>query len=143
MRGDDRRAGASGDGQVVGVGEAADVVAHDRAGRGRGEHHRPPGVDAERDVEAGVQGLDGGDDPLELLVLAHLGPRSGLHAADVEQVGALGDELVGPAQEVVEGEVATLVEERVGRPVEDAHHERTVGDVETCHRGRRPARAGR
>ena len=96
-------------------------------------------VDAERDVEAGVQGLDGGDDLLQFLLLAHLGPRSCLHAADVEQAGAVGDELVGLAQEVVEGEVATLVEEGVRCPVEDAHHERTVRDVETCYRGRRPA----
>ena len=40
--------------QVVGVGEAADVVAHHRAhGVGLPGHRRPPGVDRQGDVEAG------------------------------------------------------------------------------------------
>ena len=85
------------DRQVVGIGEAADVVADDRAGPARRvEHRRPPRVDRERDVEAGVQRLDRGHDPVELLGLADLGPGPGLHAADVEEVGAVGDELPRP-----------------------------------------------
>ena len=42
------------------------------------------------DVEARVQRLDRPDDPVELLGLGDLGPGPGLHAADVEEVGALG-----------------------------------------------------
>ena len=54
--------------QVVGIAEAGDVVADDRAGRARGvEHRRAPGVDRERHVEAGVQRLDRGHDAVELL----------------------------------------------------------------------------
>ena len=117
--------------QVVGVGEAADVVADDRAGLGRlADHRGPPGVDRERQVEAGRQRLDGGHDPLELLGLGDLVAGPGLHPADVEEVGAVGDQLLGLAQEGVEVEVGALVEERVGGAVEDAHHDGPVGDVE-------------
>ena len=88
--GDDRRAVARGDREVVGVAEAADVVADDRAGLARLVEHRARQVSHEiGDVEALVQRRDGRDDPVELLVLADLGTRSGLHAADVEEVGAL------------------------------------------------------
>ncbi len=73
--------------------------------------------------------LDGGHDALELLGLGDLVPRPRLHSADVEQIGAVDDELLGLAKEVVEAVVAALVEERVGRAVEDAHHERPGGDV--------------
>ena len=58
------------------------------------------------------------------------GPGTGLHPADVEEVGALADELLGLGEEPVEVEVAALVEERVGGAVEDAHHERPVAHVE-------------
>ena len=92
--GDDRRVVGGGDREVVGIGEAGDVVADDRARVARGvEHRRAPGVDRERHVEARAQRLDRGHDPFELLGLADLGPGPGLHAADVEQVGAVGDEL--------------------------------------------------
>ena len=73
------------------------------------------------DVESLVQRLDGGDDAVQLLCFRHRRARAGLDAADVEDVGAFGDELFGPAKEGVEVEVAARVEERVGRAVEDAH----------------------
>ena len=45
-----------GDPQVVGIAEAGDVVADDRAGGARGvEHRRPPGVDRDRHVETGAR----------------------------------------------------------------------------------------
>ena len=110
--------------QVVGIAEAGDVVADDRARRARGvEHRRAPGVDRQRHVEAGAQRLDRGDDAVELLVLADLGTGPGLHAADVEQVGAVGDELLGPAHERVERPRRAPVVERIGRAVQDAHHD--------------------
>jgi hypothetical protein len=117
-------------GQVARVGEAADVVAHHRPRSvGRRRHRRPPRVARDRDVEAGGQGGHRRDHPLELLDLVHLRPRARLDTADVEHVGAVGHELVGPAEEGVEREVGALVEERVGRAVEDAHHQRPVPEV--------------
>ena len=89
-----------------------------------------PGVDRDRHVEPHLQGLDGRDHALELLRGGDLGPGPGLHATDVEEVGALGDELVGLGQEPVEVVVAALVVERVGRAVEDPHDQGPVSDVE-------------
>ncbi len=76
--------------QVLGVGEATDVVAHHRPdGVGLLGHRGPPGVDRQRDVEPGPQGLEGRDDPVELLGLVDRRARAGLHPAHVEQVGAV------------------------------------------------------
>ncbi len=130
VRRDDRRTGGRSDREVLGVGKATDVVADDRAHPVRRLRDRgPPRVDRDRHVEARAQRLDGRHDALELLGLGDLvaGPR--LHSADVEQIGAVDDELLGLPQEVVEAVVAALVEERVGRAVQDAHHERPGGDV--------------
>ena len=130
VRGDDRRAVLRRHPQVVGVAEPADVVADDRTDLARGvEHAGPPGVARDRDVEALVQRFDGPDDPIELLFLGHLGTGPGLHAADVEHVGALGDDRFGPPEEGVERERRAVVVERVGRAVEDAHHERAGAEV--------------
>ncbi len=52
-----------------------------------------------------LERLDGGDHPLELLGLGDLGTGPGLHPADVEEVGALVDELLGLGEEAVEVEV--------------------------------------
>ncbi len=94
--GDDRGAVAGRDREVVGIAEPTDVVADDRAGLARlVEHRRPPGVARDGDVEALVEGGDGRDHPVELLGLVDLGTGSGLHAADVEQVGTLVDEHLG------------------------------------------------
>ena len=94
------------------------------------EHRRAPGVDRDRHVEAFVQRRDRGHDPFELLGLADLGPGPGLHAADVEQVGAVGDQLLGPPQERVEAPRRAPVVERVGSAIEDPHHERAGAHVE-------------
>ena len=148
VRGDDGRVVRRGDREVVGIGEARDVVADHRAGVARGvEHRRAPGVDRDRHVEALVQRRDRGHDPVELLGLADLGPGPGLHAADVEQVGAVGDQLLGPAQERVEAPGRAAVVERVGRAVEDAHHERARAHVDAAvadadRRVRRDAHGG-
>ena len=91
---------AGGDGEVVGIGEAADVVADDRARLARlVEHRRPPRVARDGDVEALVQRRDGRDDAVELLRLADLGTGTGLHAADVEEVGAVVDQHLGARSE--------------------------------------------
>ena len=78
------------DSQVVGVGEAADVVAHDRARLVciPGDAGAP-GVDRDRQVEAGVEGLYGRDDAVDLLLRAHLRPRARLDASHVQ------DEVIG------------------------------------------------
>src|SRR5207237_10603680 len=63
--------------QVVGVGEAADVVADLRAGRiGGARHLGPPGVDRDRDVEPRPDRRDGRNDAIELLGLAHVLTRA-------------------------------------------------------------------
>ena len=106
---DHRRSGRRGDRQILRVHEAADVVAHDRADGVRGlRDRRSPRVDRDRDVEPCAKRLDRGDDAVELLGLAHLVAGARLHAADVEQVGAVDDELLGLPEEVVEPVVATL-----------------------------------
>ena len=119
-----------GDREVVRVGEPADVVADDRAGPAGGvEHRRPPRVDREWDGHAGVEGLDGRDGAVELLGFAHVGSRAGLHAADVEHVGAVDHELVGAGQQGVERVGGAPVIERVGSAVQDAHDERPATQV--------------
>ena len=115
---------------VVGVAEAADVVAHHRALGVTGPGDRgPPGVDGDRRVEAGDQAGDDRGDALELLGLGHLGAGPRFDATDIEDVGAVGDQLLGPRVELVELEGGALVIEGVGRAVEDPHHEGPVSEV--------------
>ena len=64
-----------------------------------------------------------GTGAIGLFGFADLVAGTGLHTADVEEVGTVDDELLGLLEEVVESVVATLVEERVGRAVQDPHHE--------------------
>jgi hypothetical protein len=117
--------------QVVGVGEPADVVAHDRAGPvGLAGHRGPPRVDGQGDVEPGGERLDGRHDPIQLLGLAHLGAGPGLDPSHVEHVGAVLDQHPGPADQVVERVGGATVVEGVRGPVEDAHDQGTVLDVE-------------
>ena len=125
-----RCARSGGRGQVARVGEAADVVADHGARLVRRRGHRcPPGVDRQRDVEAGVEGLDGRHHPIELLGLAHLRPRAGLDAAHVQDVGALADQFVGPAQKALRVPIGAAVVEGVGRPVQDAHDQGSDAEV--------------
>ena len=131
VRGHDRGRVFCSDGQVVGITEAGDVVAdHRTRGARRVQHRRAPGVDRDRHVEARRERLDRGNDPVELLGLPHLRTRTGLHAADVEELGARDDELLGTGEEGVERPRRAAVVERVRRPVEDAHHHRVARDVD-------------
>ena len=68
-----------------------------------------------------------GHDPVQLLGLGHLGPGSGLDAADVEDVRPFGHQLLGPGVELVELERGALVVEGVGRAVEDPHDQAPGG----------------
>ena len=130
MRGDDRCSDRRRGREIGGIGEAADVVAEHGPGlASRPKHDRPPRVDRQRRLEACSERLDGGDHPVELLGLGHLGSRPRLHATHVEHVGALGDKLLGATEERVERERLAGVEKRVRRPVEDAHDKGAVGDL--------------
>ena len=74
---------------------------------------------------APAQRADDRDDAAQLLVDRHrLGPRTGRLAADVEDVGTLGDEHARVFDGAIEREPLTAVGERVGRDVEDAHDAR-------------------
>ena len=109
---DDRDAGRRRDGEVTRVGEPADVVAEHRPGRIRGlGDHGAPGVDRECDVEAGRDRLDHGDDTVELLGDAYGLAGAGLHAADVDDVGTVGNEPLGAANGGVELEGGAVVVE--------------------------------
>ncbi len=128
--GDHRGAMARRGRDVSVVGEAADVVADDRAGgAARVEHRRAPGVDRDRRVEAGGERFDRGHDPVELLGLADLRARARLDPADVEEIRARGHELLGAREEGVEGPGRAAVVEGVGGAIEDAHDERAGRDL--------------
>ena len=77
------------------------------------------------------EGLDGGHNAIDLLLYGDLGARTGLRAADIEEIGPLDDQLLGLAEELIEGPVLATVEERIRRAIEDSHHECTRRDVET------------
>ena len=77
-----------------------------------------------------MQRLDRGHDPVELFLLAHLRAGAGLHASDVEQIRAVGDQLFGPARERVERPGGAAVVEGVGRAIENAHHDDARPHVE-------------
>ena len=68
---------------------------------------------------------------IDLLLHGDLGARTGLRAADIEEIGPLDDQLLGLAEELIEGPVLATVEERIRRAIEDSHHECTRRDVET------------
>ena len=125
------RPGSSGFGQVVGVGEPADVVTHHRTGaEGLPRHRGAPGVDRDRDVatRAAGPGWRGRPDRAPRLE-ADLGAGARLDPTDIQDVGALRHQRLGAPQEGVEGEGRTPVVEGVRRPVEDPHDQRTESDV--------------
>jgi hypothetical protein len=137
--GDHRRTVPGGDRQVVRVGEAADVVADARPrGERSRQHGGPPRVDGDGQVEPGHDGLDRRHDPIHLLLLADRLAGSGLDPAHVEDVGAVGDVRGRLVQERVEVVVPPGVVERVRRPIEDAHDQGPVGDVELRVAQRQP-----
>jgi hypothetical protein len=76
-------------------------------------------------------GLDQGHDPPELLgcgQLAVVGRE--LDAADVDQLGAVGDRGVDGRDRLLQRVRRALVVERVGGPVDHRHHGDPVGEVE-------------
>ena len=85
----------------------------------------PPGVDADDDVGVPVpDGSDEVDGAIELLADVDVVAGTGLHPADVDDLGPSGDSGVdGRPGRLSVAERATPVEERVGRPVDDRHHE--------------------
>ena len=87
----------------------------------------PPGVNADDQVGVGrPDPLDERDDPADLLRHRHLGTGFGGHAADVEQIGALGHDHVHALQggAGVPGHARPV--ERVGGAVDDRHHQRAL-----------------
>ena len=128
----DRCVVPSGDREKLRIGETADVVADVGADLARLLEHRcPEGVDRDRQIEALPEGLDGGHHAIDLLLHGDLGTRTGLRAADIEEIGPLDDQLLGLAEELIEGPVLATVEEGIRRAIEDSHHECTRRDVET------------
>ncbi len=116
--------------RVVGVGQPADVVAHHGAlGKGGTGNRGAPGIDRDRRVEACRQACHDRNDAIELFGLGDLGSGARLHATDVEDVGAVGDELLGAGVELVELVGGSLVVEGVRRAIEDPHHQSPVGEV--------------
>ena len=124
----ERRAGARGELGQRGIAQPADVVEHHRSGlEGRARDLRLPRVD--RDADAlGRQALDERDDARGLLV-GRGGRRVGdaRLAADVDEVGALGDELESALHLAVERVQAHGVGERVVAGVDDPHDQRAAG----------------
>ncbi len=115
MGGDDGRFVGRGHGQVLGVGEPADVVAEPGAGpEGLLGHRGPPGVHRDGQVVPVDQALDGGQEPFDLFALGHLGTGTGLDGADIQDVGPLGHDLVGPGQKASQSHVAPLSKNESG-----------------------------
>lgn len=120
---DEGGAGVGDHGDHAGVGETAADIVDERGARregllGDGGAH---GVDGDRDALGG-EPPDHGDDALEFLGLVHSrGTGAGGLPADVDQVGALSDQV----EAVLDGgrrvEPAAAVGEGVGRHVHDAH----------------------
>ncbi len=132
MRRDDRGVHRRGGRQVLGIAEAAHVVAHHRARGERGSRDGgPPGVDRERDVEAAAQLLDRLDGQLALLRLTDRpDPDATGAGADVDHIGALPHEPLGVPQKRVQLEVLVAVVEGVPRAVQDAHDEDAAAQIE-------------
>src|SRR5690606_2586978 len=101
-----------------GIDTAPSVVQQVRArGADRLADLVPPGVHADDDVRVPAAYL--GDEPggaPHLLLGRHLLTGAGLHAADVDDGGALGDGLVDPGEGRLVAEGGAAVVERVRRP---------------------------
>ena len=106
-------------------------------------HLRPPGVD--RDGQRRVGGADGGDQvdgAADLLGGVHLLAGRGLHPADVDHVGPLGDHLVDPLHGLGELVGGAAVVERVGGAVDDRHDDQAaVRHVEGTQSQHAPSQA--
>ncbi len=144
MRGDHGGTGLRRRHHVVGVGHAADVVAHHRTlGIGGAGDRGAPGVDRDGCVEALAEAGHHRHHAIELFGLVDLRSWTRLHSADVEDVSSFGHELLGAGVERAQLEGSAAVVERVGRAVEDPHDKGAVGEVialaaEVQHRSHAP-----
>ena len=130
VRGDHGRLGRRRGLEVLGVGEATDVVAEAGTGRKAGPgDRRPPGVHTERHVETGAQLANDRHDAVELFFLADLIAGTGFHSAHVQDVGALVDELFGAREKSVQVVGGRRSVERVARSIQDTHHQGPSGHV--------------
>ncbi len=128
---DDRRVARGCDVEIVRVSETGDVIPNDCARVAGGvEHRRAPRVDRNGNVESFAQGRDGRNDSFKLLGLGDVGSGTGLHTADIEQIGTVGDQFLSSAQERIETPSRATIVERVGRAIENPHDERAGADVE-------------
>ena len=106
----------------------------------------PVGVRADHDVGVGTaHGRDEAGRPPDFLARVHVRARSGRHPADVDDVGALGDDLVHPVHGcgLVPGHAGPV--EGVRRPVHDRHDQqlpRPEAAVPQAQAGLLPGRAG-
>ena len=71
----------------------------------------------------------GGQEPVDLFALGHLGAGAGLYGADVEDVGALGHDLVGPGQKASQSHVAPLSKNESGVRLRIPMTSARLGDV--------------
>ena len=118
--------------KVIRIGEAADVVADAGATLEAGLGHRSsPCIDRKREIESRSQRFDGGDHTIEFFLLAHILAGTSLHSANVEEISAISNQLLGFAKEILELKVRTLIVKRVRCSIENSHDDGAVGDVET------------
>lgn len=110
-------------------------------------HLRAPGVHADHEIRqlGSAPGNEAGR-PADLLGDVDVVAEPGLDATDVHQVGPLGDDLVHPLHRGRLVPRRPAVVERVGRAVDDGHHEhRSVGipvpSQPQAHRSRTPSRS--
>ena len=120
-----------GDLEQAGIVAAPRVVEHVGSfGADRPADVRPPGVDADHQV--GELGPDRGHErrgAADLLVDVDQVTRTGLHPADVDEVGAGRDGLANPFERGPLGEGGATVVEGVAGAVHDRHHQqRVVGE---------------
>jgi hypothetical protein len=123
-----RRAGARRELGQRRVAQPADVVEHHRPGlQGGARDLRLPRVD--RDADAlGREALDQRDDAGGLVAgRGGRGVGDARLGADVDEVGALGDELQPALELALERVQAHGVRERVGTGVDDPHDQRAAG----------------
>ena len=143
MHGDVPDAGVGDDPEDVRVGQAARDVVDDpgaRLDRGGGDlgAHR---VDADHRA-VGRQGADDRYDARQLLGDQRPGgARSGRLAADVEDVGAVREQLPAVRDRRLDRVVPAAVAERVGGDVDDPHDQRQVSHARNLARDG-PSRAG-
>ena len=92
----------------------------------------PEGVDRDRQIEA-LPGPRRRAQRDRSPLYGDLGARTGLRAADIEEIGPLDDQLLGLAEELIEGPVLATVEERTGVrliPITSARRDVETGGAE-------------